>query len=131
MLDVRGGIWCNRIYSLEGGGWLSDRREKHNIVDIPKDKAESFILSLKPVSYELNARPGVVHHGFIAQDVQEVAYDDWDIVSEQEDMRSHEVTLALSYTDFIADMVSVIQTQAKKIEELERRINSITEDDGK
>lgn len=131
MLDVRGGIWCNRIYSLEGGGWLSDRREKHNIVDIPKDKAESFILSLKPVSYELNARPGVVHHGFIAQDVQEVAYDDWDIVSEQEDMRSHEVTLALSYTDFIADMVSVIQTQARKIEELERRINSITEDDGK
>lgn len=131
MLDVRGGIWCNRIYSLEGGGWLSDRREKHNIVDIPKDKAESFILGLKPVSYELNARPGVVHHGFIAQDVQEVAYDDWDIVSEQEDMRSHEVTLALSYTDFIADMVSVIQTQARKIEELERRINSITEDDGK
>lgn len=131
MLDVRGGIWCNRIYSLEGGGWLSDRREKHNIVDIPKEKAESFILGLKPVSYELNARPGVVHHGFIAQDVQEVAYDDWDIVSEQEDMRSHEVTLALSYTDFIADMVSVIQTQARKIEELERRINSITEDDGK
>lgn len=131
MLDVRGGIWCNRIYSLEGGGWLSDRREKHNIVDIPKDKAESFILSLKPVSYELNARPGVVHHGFIAQDVQPIAYDGWGIVSEQEDMRSHEVTLALSYTDFIADMVSVIQTQAKKIEELERRINSITEDDGK
>ena len=131
MLDVRGGIWCNRIYSLEGGGWLSDRREKHNIVDIPKDKAESFILGLKPVSYELNARPGVVHHGFIAQDVQPIAYDGWDIVSEQEDMRSHEVTLALSYTDFIADMVSVIQTQAKKIEELERRLNSITEDDGK
>lgn len=131
LLDVRGGIWCNRIFSLEGGGWLSDRREKHNIVDIPKDKAESFILGLKPVSYELNARPGIIHHGFIAQDVQPIAYDGWDIVTEQEDMRSHEVTLALSYTDFIADMVSVIQTQARKIEELERRINSITEDDGK
>lgn len=131
LLDVRGGIWCNRIYSLEGGGNLSDRRKKHNIVDLPSEKAEQFILGLKPVSYELNEQPDVIHHGFIAQDVQPIVYDGWDIVTEQEDMRSHEVTLALSYTDFIADMVSVIQTQARKIEELERRINSITEDDGK
>lgn len=131
MLDVRGGIWCNRIYSLEGGGWLSDRREKHNIIDIPSDKAEDFILSLKPVSYELNARPGVIHHGFIAQDVQSVVYDGWDIVSEQEDMRSHEITLALNYTDFIADIVSVVQTQSKKIKELEERISKLMEDDGK
>lgn len=131
LLDVRGGIWCNRIYSLEGGGNLSDRRHKHNIVDLPSEKAEQFILGLKPVSYELNEQPDVIHHGFIAQDVQPIVYDGWDIVTEQEDMRSHEVTLALSYTDFIADMVSVIQTQARKIEELERRINSITEDDGK
>ena len=121
MLDVRGGIWCNRIYSLEGGGWLSDRREKSNINELPEEKAEAFVLGLKPVSYELNARPGIIHHGLIAQDVQEVVYDDWGVVSEQEDMRTHETTLALNYTEIIADLIVTVQAMARKIEALEQK----------
>ena len=121
LLDVRGGIWCNRIYSLEGGGWLSDRREKSNINELPEEKAEAFVLGLKPVSYELNARPGIIHHGLIAQDVQEVVYDDWGVVSEQEDMRTHETTLALNYTEIIADLIVTVQAMARKIEALEQK----------
>ena len=107
--------------AILGGGWLSDRREKSNINELPEGKAEAFVLGLKPVSYELNARPGIIHHGLIAQDVQEVVYDDWGVVSEQEDMRTHETTLALNYTEIIADLIVTVQAMARKIEALEQK----------
>lgn len=48
-------------------------------------------------------------------------YDDWGVVSEQEDMRTHETTLALNYTEIIADLIVTVQAMARKIEALEQK----------
>lgn len=53
--------------------------------------------------------------------MQEVVYDDWGVVSEQEDMRTHETTFALNYTEIIADLIVTVQAMARKIEALEQK----------
>lgn len=124
MLDVRGGIWCRDII-VSNPGSISDRQFKDNIEDINEKSAEAFILGLKPVSYVYTDEPWKVRHGFIAQDVREIAYDNWGLVSDRTNTRTQIKYLTLSYQDIMADMVSVIQKQHKRIDELEERLARI------
>lgn len=117
VLNARGQIWCRDIYALAGGGWLSDRREKQDIEYLNQSKAHDFIMSLKPASFRMIEAPKKLHHGFIAQDVEEVAYDGWNIVDEiTQPEGQHKTIKTLSYTEIIADIVAVLQ-------EHERRLN--------
>lgn len=93
----------------------SDRRIKENIKELDVNKSVKFIKSLKPCEYilkETNSK----HHGFIAQEVEEIS--DWDIVSESE-----KGIKALAYSDIIADLVATVQNQQKQIDELKSIIN--------
>lgn len=93
----------------------SDRRIKENIKELDVNKSVKFIKSLKPCEYilkETNSK----HHGFIAQEVEEIS--DWDIVSESE-----KGIKALAYADIIADLVATVQNQQKQIDELKSIIN--------
>lgn len=126
-VNCRGNIWTQNIWVNNLGGWItdyvsSDRRHKDNIQSINYEKAARFIESLKPVSFIYTNRTDKgIHHGFIAQDVQEVAYDDWGLVKESENPDTGDSYLTLSYDDLIADLVAVIQDQEKRITQLERR----------
>ena len=56
-------------------------------------------------------------HGFIAQDIEILADDDWGIISK--DRNGH---LSLAYTEIIADLVNTVQEQNKRINKLEDEI---------
>lgn len=95
---------------------LSDERAKQNITPIEPSHAHALIMGLKPVSFEFKKNPEKVHHGFIAQDVIPLVPEDSAVINETPDGM-----LGLAYTDFIADLVAVIQEQEERITELERR----------
>lgn len=104
----------------------SDRRLKQDIEDLDADKATDFIMSLRPVRYEMTATPDRVDHGFIAQDVQDAIYDDWSPVKEIPHQTDTDY-LALSYTGLIADLVATVQKQNKRINNLEERLTRLEE----
>lgn len=126
-VNCRGNIWTQNIWVNNLGGWItdyvwSDRRHKDNIKTIDYEKAANFIELLKPVSFVYTDRVDKgIHHGFIAQDVQEIAYDDWGIVKESENPNTGEKYLTLSYDDIIADLVATVQSQNERIKALEGR----------
>lgn len=92
----------------------SDRRQKTDIEEIDTEKARAFIMGLNPVRFEYkNFDTGKVHHGFIAQDVQEAVRDDWDVVRQDGDGM-----LSLNYTEIIADLVKTVQGLADEIEQM-------------
>lgn len=91
----------------------SDISLKKEIEDLNLEDSKKTILGLKPVKYRYKESDERLRHGFIAQDVQKVT--DWDAVSLCEDTGY----LNLSYEDFIADLVKVVQDQERRINELE------------
>lgn len=117
------GEWflCKSYAQFDGGvGDGSDRRMKQDIKPLSVELAVHTILNLKPVQYAYKSDPEYIHHGFIAQDVQEIVRD-WDVVRASEDGM-----LGLSYNDFIADLVATVQYQNKRIEALEKCMASIS-----
>lgn len=129
-VNCRGNIWTNNIWVNNLGGWItdyvwSDRRYKDKIKALDYGKAVNFINSLKPVSfvYTNRAADKGIHHGFIAQDIQKIAYDDWGLVKESENPDTGQDYLTLSYDDIIADLVATVQSQNERITDLERRNN--------
>ena len=89
----------------------SDRRKKKDIEKLDNEKATKFILSLKPCEFKMK-EDDTKHHGFIAQEIKESMYDDWELHKENDG------TQYLSYTELIADMVATIQNLQKQIDEL-------------
>jgi hypothetical protein len=72
-------------------------------------------MACNPVEFEYSepGHPEGIHHGMIAQEVKEIAKN-WNVVG-----GSEEQTLALHYTEMIADMIKVMQSQERRIEALE------------
>lgn len=93
----------------------SDRRIKKNIRELSEEESVDFIMNCKPVRFEyVNGNyPAGVHHGLIAQDVQNIA-GDWAVVGGSEDS-----VYALGYTEMIADLIKTVQNQEKRIKALE------------
>ena len=90
----------------------SDQRLKKDIRRIVVDKAKAFIMGLKPKSYRYKKHDHLVHHGFIAQEVEKIA--SWDVVSENDNGYK-----GIRYEEIIADLVTVIQDQERRITALE------------
>lgn len=93
----------------------SDRRIKKNIRELTEEEAIEFVMACNPVEFEYSepGHPEGIHHGMIAQEVKEIAKN-WDVVG-----GSEEQTLALHYTEIIADLIKVCQNQGRRIEALE------------
>lgn len=87
-----------------------------------------FVRKLKPVQYRwketMESRTGVrTHHGFIAQDVRNIISEECDFGGYTYD-ETNDIHL-LRYEEFIAPIVSAIQTIADKIDEFERRLDKL------
>lgn len=104
----------NTAVTVIGGqvAWsnLSDARAKRDIRDL--DLGLHFVLALRPVQFSMIEGDGRTDLGFLAQDVEAVLGDGYNILSIGGDA---ERTLALRYTDFIAPLVKAVQEQQAQI----------------
>jgi hypothetical protein len=89
---------------------LSDARAKRDIREL--DLGLDFVLALRPVQFRMIEGDGRADLGFLAQDVEAVLGDGYNILSVGGDA---ERTLALRYTDFIAPLVKAVQEQQAQI----------------
>ena len=116
-----------------------------NIKYLSEDnKIKDFIMSLQPVEYKWKDNGKRTHLGFYAQDVQQEAlstigdtglycaahYDKDDNgevidIGYAPDTPDEELSWGLRYTEFIAPMVSMIQTQQKQIDEQQKQIDEL------
>lgn len=101
----------------------SDRSLKKEISSLSEKTTSDFIYSLQPVQYKyISGTSNRYHHGFIAQDIKESMGDaDWGLyVDDPENGKG------LRYEELIADLVATVQTQNKRISELERKVENLT-----
>jgi hypothetical protein len=98
---------------------LSDARAKSNIRDL--DLGLDFVLALRPVSFTMKTGDGRTDMGFLAQDVEAVLGDGYNVLGIGGDQ---DRTLSLRYTDLIAPMVKAIQEQQLTIQGQQARIDT-------
>ena len=108
---------------------LSDARAKTDIRDI--SLGLDFVLGLRPVQYKLKVGNGRTDMGFLAQDVEALLGERYNVVGVGGDP---DRTRTLRYTDLIAPLVKAIQEQqvmldarAARVDELERRLATLEE----
>lgn len=108
---------------------LSDARAKTDIRDIPFGL--DFVLGLRPVQYKLKVGNGRTDMGFLAQDVEALLGERYNVVGVGGDS---DRTRTLRYTDLIAPLVKAIQEQqlmldarTARVDELERRLAALEE----
>ena len=108
---------------------VSDARAKSNIQDL--SLGLDFVLGLRPVAYTLKRGNGRTDMGFLAQDVEALLGDGYNVVGVGGDP---DRTRTLRYTDLIAPLVKAIQEQQAmldarnaRVEELERRLGALEE----
>lgn len=97
--------WFYNKTHLQGGyDEGSDRRIKTDISRLDVEKAKAFIKGLEPSQFRFTNRIDTEkwHHGFVAQDVEKVAWDGL-VSGEGEELKG------ISYTEIIADIVAVLQ----------------------
>ncbi len=97
---------------------LSDIRAKTDIQDL--DLGLDFVMALRPVSFTLKQGNGRTDLGFIAQDVETLVGDGYNVLGIGGDT---DRTLSLRYTDFIAPMVKAIQEQQATITAQQAEVN--------
>lgn len=120
-LGASGARW-SAVWSATGTIQTSDARQK--IAVAPTDLGLDFIRALKPVRFHWITDDGRTHYGLIAQEVAEAvtacgARDfGGHVLSDPGDADSLQ---ALRYDQFIAPLVSAIQTLADRLELLEAR----------
>ena len=134
-----------QIYSTSASINTSDRREKKDINILDPDQMTEFVMALDVVGYKLiDGESGRQHTGMISQQVEEAmrtaGLTDMDfagfikspkyeeIVQEDgtvESVLTDDYIYGLRYEEFIAPMISVIQSQNKKIDALEKRLEEL------
>jgi hypothetical protein len=114
----------NTFVSSIGGkvGWsaLSDLRAKTDLREVPLGL--DFVLGLRPVAYRLRNGNGRLDMGFVAQDVEALLGDGYNVVDVGGD---EDRTLSLRYTDLIAPLVKAVQEQQREISELKKKLASL------
>ena len=144
-INSNGNGHFNQVWTSDGTVSKSDKKEKTHIKYLSEDnKIKDFIMSLQPVEYKWKDNGERTHLGFYAQDVQQEAlstigdtglycaahYEKDDNgepidVGYAPDTPDEELSWGLRYTEFIAPMVSMIQTQQKQIDEQQKQIDEL------
>ena len=96
---------------------LSDARAKTDIRDL--DLGLDFVMALRPVSFMMQHGNGRTDMGFVAQDVEVLLGDDYNVLGIGGDK---DRTLSLRYTDLMAPVVKAIQEQQGTIERQQAQI---------
>lgn len=106
-------------------GWesYSDKRLKHGIESLDREKSTALIQSLRPCRFIYNYdQDGHYRHGLIAQEVlTAVGDEDWAICSENPDLDGN-TYYALDKTELIADLIATVQLQQEVLEELKKKV---------
>ena len=106
-------------------GWesYSDKRLKHGIESLDREKSAALIQSLRPCRFIYNYdAAGHYRHGLIAQEVlAAIGDEDWAICSENPDPNGNDY-YSLDKTELIADLIATVQLQQEEIEELKRKV---------
>ncbi len=106
-------------------GWesYSDRRLKHGIESLDREKSAVLIQSLRPCRFIYNYdAAGHYRHGLIAQEVlTAIGDEDWAICSENPDPDGN-TYYALDKTELIADLIAAVQLQQEALEELKKKV---------
>jgi trimeric autotransporter adhesin len=114
----------NFFVSSIGGkvGWsaLSDLRAKKDVRDL--SLGLEFVMGLRPVEYRLKYGNERVDMGFVAQDVEELLGDGYNVVDVGGDA---ERTLSLRYADLIAPLVKAVQEQQRALAESKEELASL------
>ena len=119
--EVRlGNIFVTSIGGKVAWSALSDARAKDNIRDV--SLGLDFVLRLRPVEYELKRGNGKTDMGFVAQDIEAVLGEAYNVLTVGGDSGR---TLSLRYTDLIAPLVKAVQEQNRQIQERDRLIENL------
>ena len=106
-------------------GWesYSDKRLKHGIESLDREKSAVLIQSLRPCRFIYNYdAAGHYRHGLIAQEVlAAIGDEDWAICSENPDPDGN-TYYALDKTELIADLIAAVQLQQEALEELKKKV---------
>lgn len=106
-------------------GWesYSDKRLKHGIESLDREKSAVLIQSLRPCRFIYNYdAAGHYRHGLIAQEVlTAIGDEDWAICSENPDPDGN-TYYALDKTELIADLIAAVQLQQEALEELKKKV---------
>lgn len=110
------------VYNSSGGVvFTSDARKKKEIKTIDAEKAETFIMSLRPRRFKfIEGTSDREHHGFIAQELKDaMGEDDWGVfVTDENGVHG------VRHDEIIADLVAVVQKQRDDIKNIKKRIQS-------
>jgi len=98
---------------------FSDLRGKKDVADL--GLGLDFVMNLRPVSYRLNNGNGKIDMGFVAQDIEALLGDGYNVLSIGGDP---DHTLALRRTDLIAPLVKAVQEQQAMIASQQARIEA-------
>ena len=113
-----GNFFVTSIGGKVGWSTLSDARAKTDIRDL--DLGLPLVLALRPVSYRFKGGNGRADMGFVAQDVETLLGDGYNVVDVGGDAHR---TLSLRYTELIAPLVKAVQEQQAQIEAQRSRID--------
>ena len=106
-------------------GWesYSDKRLKHGIESLDREKSAVLIQSLRPCRFVYNYdRDEHYRHGLIAQEVlAAIGDEDWAICSENPDPDGN-IYYALDKTELIADLIATVQLLQENLEEVKKRV---------
>jgi hypothetical protein len=117
-----GNVFVTSIGGKVAWSALSDARAKSDVRDL--DLGLDFVLALRPVAYRYTAGNGRTDLGFVAQDVEALLGDGYNLVDIGGDA---DRTLSLRYTDLIAPLVRAVQQQQAGIEARDARIAGLEE----
>lgn len=100
----------------------SDKNYKNSITSLNLQESSDFIYNLNPVSFKYNNNTSDrLHHGLIAQEVKTAMGDnDWGVYIQEENGHC-----GLRYEELIADLIATVQSQNKRIKDLEKRIQAL------
>jgi len=115
-----GNFYVSSIGGKVGWSALSDRRAKKDVRDL--SLGLEFVMGLRPVEYRLKNGNEKVDMGFVAQDVEELLGDGYNVVDVGGDA---ERTLSLRYADLIAPLVKAVQEQQRVIAESKEELAAL------
>ena len=130
------GVHCGAPLSdMDGNGvWgtPSDKRLKKSIHPLNKERAYQFVRGLIPSEYfykkgaiKSDGDTGRCHHGFIAQEVKALMYDDWSVVEEFDYIggktSKSKKRYSMRYEELIADVIAALQYLMERVDDIEEK----------
>jgi hypothetical protein len=105
---------------------VSDERIKHAIA--PEELGLDFVLNLKPVSFRKNSSPEILHHGFIAQDLEKLIGS---VNADALSLQYEDGTRGLDYQALIGPLVLAVQQLCNEVRILKEYKNGQNEHDSR